>query len=84
MAERNGELEPLFIKMFTITPRGFMEWGKKPYSEFRVDLSQLAGEEVTLVFRTTRSGDMHFGLLDISSFAMTWEDPRIERAAPAR
>ncbi|MED5262761.1 MAG: hypothetical protein VX574_10225 [Myxococcota bacterium] len=70
--------EKLLARIFDVAPPGFMQWGSVPYPEFRVDLSHLADEEVTLVFRTTRSGNLNLGLFYLGGFAMAWEDPRLE------
>ncbi len=70
--------EKLLSRIFDVAPPSFMQWGNEPYPEFRMDLSALAGEDVTLLFRTTRSGNVNLGFFALGGFAMAWEDPRIE------
>jgi hypothetical protein len=53
-------------------------WSSPPYPEYRLDLSHLANQEVTFVFRTARRGSVRMSPMDLAGFAMVWQDPRIE------
>lgn len=57
-------------------------WGRPDHALHRFDLSHLAGEEVTLVFRTERRGRVQVHFLDFKGFAMVFEDPRLELRRP--
>jgi hypothetical protein len=59
-------------------------WGSPPPVPSRVDLSDYAGEEVLLAFRTLFDGEVRMNPFDIKGFAMIWEDPQIEFEESAR
>lgn len=70
--------EPLIHKTFDVMPA--QSAARRPPEEYRFDLSHLANQKVTLLFRTLRRGRVRMHVLDSKGFAMVWEDPRIEIA----
>ncbi len=68
--------EPLIQKTFDVVPARSAV--RRPPEEYRFDLSHLANQKVTLLFRTRRRGRVRMQVLDPKGFVMVWEDPRIE------
>jgi hypothetical protein len=70
----------VFRTELTLAP--VSSWATPPPTEYQIDLSDLAGEAVPLVFRTILEGTVQMNPLDIWGFAMSWQDPEINFDAP--
>lgn len=53
-------------------------WGSPAPVEYEVDLSHLAGQDVTLVLRTVFDGEVEVNPLALWGFAMVWQDLQME------
>ncbi len=76
-----GEPERLLRTVLDVQP---MNVDGIPVPEARrVDLSHLAGREVTLVFRTERRGRVRLSPFTLETYGMFWQHPVLELPAPA-
>jgi hypothetical protein len=76
-AEIDGELRRLFRHAFPVVANIPGRYRFPPLDEFRVDLSAYAGEEVKLVLRTTRTGQVVMDPFDFRGYGTMWQKPRI-------
>jgi len=53
-------------------------WLSDSAREFRIDVSEFAGEPATIRFRTTFRGRVKMGPLDLGGFSFVWQDPHLE------
>jgi hypothetical protein len=71
-----GQSEPLLSEVIRVESQN--GWTTPPAPEFRVDLADFAGREVTLRFRAIFRGRVRMSPLDLGGFALVWQDPRVE------
>jgi len=85
ISRSDGRPKLLFSRVFELQARDVRRYFFPLHPEYRIDLSAYAGEEVTLVFRTLRTGRVEVRYDQFWNFGTTFGDlrmvPRPSRAA---
>ncbi len=77
LAGRGDVWDGIFQHTFVVETKNPRIYRSQPYNRFRVDLSPYAGQEITLLLRTTRTGSVVMSPTEHRIFGAVWENPRI-------